>query len=133
MKKVHSVTKQQFTTVISNEKHQIISDEPEDIGGADKGLRPTELLHASLASCSAITMRMYANRKEWNLGEINIDVERFEDEEEPYLTKSITISEPLDEQQLKRVLVIAGKCPVHKLLSKAIEIRSDIAIRPSID
>ena len=73
-------------------------------------------------------MRMYANRKKWDLGEINIDVERFEDEDEPYLTKKITISEQLDEAQLKRVLVIAGKCPIHKLLSKAIEIRSEIAI-----
>lgn len=130
MKKVHAVSNDQFTTLISNEKHQIISDEPKDIGGADLGLRPTELLHAALAGCSSITMRMYANRKEWDLGEINIDVERFEDEEEPHLTKKITISKNLDEQQLNRILVIAGKCPVHKLLAKAIEIRSEIAILP---
>jgi len=127
MKAIQSITKEQFTTTIRNQNHTIISDEPKDLGGADLGLRPTELLHGALAGCTAITMRMYANRKEWELGEITIDVERFEDEEEPYLTKNIVISGKLDEQQLKRVHVIAGKCPVHKLIAKSIEIRSKIS------
>ena len=127
MKKVQSQSQEQFTTTISNENHSIIADEPKDIGGNDLGMRPTELLHAALAGCSSITMRMYANRKEWELGKIVVDVERIEPEgEKPYLTKKIKIGGEMDEKQLERLLLIAGKCPVHKLLKDAIDIRSEI-------
>ena len=127
MKKVQSTSSEQFKTRIANQKHLILADEPEEIGGHDTGMRPSELLHAALASCSSITMRMYANRKEWDLGEITVDVERFEpEEEEPYLAKKIQFSADLDDAQKAKLLVIAGKCPVHKLLAKAIEIRSEM-------
>ncbi|MBT8327582.1 MAG: OsmC family protein [Bacteroidia bacterium] len=127
MKKVTALSQNQFTTKVSNNKHVIVSDEPKDIGGSDLGLRPTELLHASLASCSSITMRMYANRKEWDLGEIQVDVERIEnDGEEPYLDKKIKIGGSMDDKQLERLKFIASKCPIHKLLLKAIDIRTEI-------
>lgn len=128
MKKVKALSQEQFTTKISNENHTIISDEPKDIGGNDLGLKPSELLHAALAGCSSITMRMYANRKEWELGEIQVDVERIEnDGEEPYLDKQIIIGGSMDEKQLERLKFIASKCPIHKLLMKAIDIRTEIS------
>ena len=128
MKKVKALSQEQFTTKISNENHTIISDEPKDIGGNDLGLKPSELLHAALAGCSSITMRMYANRKEWELGEIQVDVERIEnDGEEPYHDKQIIIGGSMDEKQLERLKFIASKCPIHKLLMKAIDIRTEIS------
>jgi putative redox protein len=82
MKKVISKSQEQYTTKIVNERHEIFADEPFDIGGNDMGMRPTELLHGALAGCTSITMRMYANRKGWDLGEIYVEVERIENEGE---------------------------------------------------
>lgn len=127
MKKVQSTSSQQYVTKLANANHSIISDEPIDIGGNDTGMRPMELLHGALAACTSITMRMYANRKEWDLGEITVDAERIENEgEEAYITKKIAFSVDLDDAQKAKLLIIAGKCPVHKLLAKAIEIKSEM-------
>ena len=100
--------------------HRLIADEPEDEGGDDAGPRATELLAASLASCTAITIEMYADRKGWELGKVEVTVEY-----EPASTDEpprfdVTIRTPLEEEltdeQRKRILVIAGKCPVHRVL-----------------
>lgn len=127
MKKVISKSQGQYTTKIVNERHEIFADEPFDIGGNDMGMRPTELLHGALAGCTSITMRMYANRKGWDLGEIYVEVERIENEgEEPFLAKQIKFSVDLDDAQKAKLHIIAGKCRVHKLLEKAIEIKSEM-------
>jgi putative redox protein len=100
--------------------HRLLADEPKDHGGDDAGPRPTELLAASLASCTAITIEMYADRKEWDLGMVEVTVEY-----EPASTDrpahfDVTIRTPLEEaltvEQRERILVIAGKCPVHRTL-----------------
>lgn len=128
MKKVEAISNEQFVTEITGNNHTIIADEPKDIGGSDLGLRPTELLHAALASCSSITMRMYANRKEWDLGKIQVDVERIENEgQDPFLAKTIKIGGAMDEKQLDRLKFIASKCPIHKLLINAIDIQTEIS------
>jgi putative redox protein len=125
--KVQTTSSQQYITTIANANHTVISDEPIDVGGHDTGMKPMELLHGALAGCTSITMRMYANRKEWDLGEITIDVERIENEgEEPYLAKKIQFSANLDDAQKAKLMIIAGKCPVHKLLANAIEIKSEM-------
>ena len=127
MKKVQSTSSEQYKTRIANANHFILSYEPKDIGGHDTGMKPSELLNGALAACTSITMRMYANRKEWNLGEITIDVESIEPEDgEPYLAKKIQFSANLDDAQKAKLMVIAGKCPVHKLLANAIEIKSEM-------
>jgi len=98
--------------------HQVMADEPRDVGGDDEGPSPQELLAASLASCTAITMEMYAARKGWDLGEVEVDCEyspaergcptRFE------LVLRLPSSVPDD--QVQRLQVIAAKCPVHRTL-----------------
>jgi putative redox protein len=100
-------------------EHRLFADEPEDRGGSDKGPTPTELLAAALASCTAITLEMYADRKDWDLGAVEVAV----DFEEPSADKSasfkvkIRVGARLSDEQRERLLVIAGKCPVHKTLA----------------
>jgi len=97
--------------------HTLIVDEPPDRGGTDTGPRPTQLLAASLAGCTAITVEMYADRKGWDVGAIEVDVEVTYDGTVPS-TYAVALKLPreLDEEQRRRLLVIAGKCPVHKVL-----------------
>jgi putative redox protein len=107
-------------------EHRLISDEPKRRGGTDKGPTPTELLAASLASCTAITIEMYADRKEWDLGQVEVEVDFTESEKEMPAEFDVQIRVPaqLDEDQHERVLRIAGKCPVHKAL-----IATDVAVK----
>jgi putative redox protein len=98
--------------------HSLVSDEPESVGGTDEGPSPTRLLTASLAACTAITVEMYADRKGWDVGELEVDVET--SYEGPVPTRfDVTVRFPdaLEPDQIEKLLVIAGKCPVHKALA----------------
>jgi putative redox protein len=98
--------------------HSLVSDEPESVGGTDEGPSPTRLLTASLAACTAITVEMYADRKGWDVGELEVDVET--SYEGPVPTRfDVTVGLPdtLEPEQVEKLLVIAGKCPVHKALA----------------
>ena len=99
-------------------KHSLVADEPQDMGGTDDGPTPQELLAASLASCTAITMQMYAERKGWDIGEIEVGAE-YEPAERGSPTKFtmvLRLPEGLDPEQRQRLEVIAAKCPVHRAL-----------------
>ena len=100
--------------------HRLVADEPEDEGGDDAGPRPTELLAASLASCTATTIEMYADRKGWDVGkvEVTVDYEPAVSKEPPRfdVTIRIPLEEELTDEQRERILVIAGRCPVHRVL-----------------
>ena len=100
-------------------EHRLIADEPEDHGGGDQGPRPTELLAASLATCTAITIEMYADRKEWDLGEVEVSVDFTAATSDSSAKFKVEIETPaeLSDEQRERVLVIAGKCPVHRALA----------------
>ena len=97
--------------------HMLVVDEPPDRGGTDTGARPTQLLAASLAGCTAITVEMYANRKEWDVGAIEVDVDVAYDGPVPS-TYAVALKLPgeLSEEQRQRLLAVAAKCPVHKVL-----------------
>ena len=71
-----------YRTELSNEKHAILADEPIALGGSDQGMTPTELLAASLIACTNITLRMYADRKEWSVDKIVTTVEFKQHQEE---------------------------------------------------
>ena len=98
--------------------HSLITDEPESVGGTDTGPSPTRLLATSLAACTAITIEMYADRKGWNVGKLEVDVETSYEGPVP-TTFDVTVRLPddLDEGQIEKLLVIASKCPVHKALA----------------
>jgi len=100
------------------EGHDLRVDEPPDHGGADTGPRPTQLLGASLAGCIAITVEMYADRKGWDLGPVEVDVEMsYEGPVPTSFEVGLKLPSHLDEEQRRRLLVIATKCPVHKVLA----------------
>jgi putative redox protein len=98
--------------------HRVVADEPEHNGGDDDGPNPQELLAASLASCSAITMEMYARRKGWDIGEVVVDVD-YEPAQRGSPTKfqmSVRLPKELPEEQRERLMQIVAKCPVHRTL-----------------
>ena len=99
-------------------KHHLIADEPRDSGGDDDGPSPQELLAASLASCTAITMEMYARRKGWNVHGLAVDVEYTPAERGCPTRFELVMTMPahLSDEQIERLQVIAAKCPVHRTL-----------------
>ena len=99
-------------------KHSLVSDEPEDHGGGDSGPSPQELLAASLASCTAITIEMYANRKGWDIGDIGVDVDYEPAQRGSFTRFKMTVQLPkeLPEDQRERLMQIGAKCPVHRTL-----------------
>jgi putative redox protein len=98
--------------------HAIRIDEPTAAGGTDTGPSPTRLLAASLAGCTAVTMEMYAERKGWDLGRVEVEVD-VEYRDAAPLSFAVTLRLPseLSDEQRKRLLVVAGKCPVHNLIA----------------
>jgi putative redox protein len=99
-------------------QHMLVSDEPEDQGGDDSGPSPQELLAASLASCTAVTMAMYAERKGWQIGEVAVDV-NYEPAQRGSPTRfrlDIKFPKELPDEQRERLLQIGAKCPVHRTL-----------------
>jgi len=98
--------------------HTLRVDEPPEAGGEDSGPRPTKLLGASLAGCIAITVEMYAQRKGWDVGALEVDVEMSYEGVVPSVFEvGLKLPSHLDEEQRRRLLVIATKCPVHKVLA----------------
>jgi putative redox protein len=98
--------------------HQMVVDEVQSAGGGDTGPDPLELLAVSLASCTAITIEMYAARKGWDIGHVEVDVE-YSPAERGCPTKFqlvMRLGEDLPEDQVERLRVIAAKCPVHRAL-----------------
>jgi putative redox protein len=98
--------------------HTITADEPRDQGGDDAGPSPQELLAASLASCSAITMEMYAKRKGWNVDGLRVDCEYLPAERGHPTQFKLVMNMPahLEQEQIDRLAVIAARCPVHRTL-----------------
>jgi putative redox protein len=98
--------------------HSIVIDEPLEAGGGDTGPSPTRLVAAGLAGCTAVTIEMYAERKGWDVGKVEVDVDVTYDDQAP-LSFAVTLRLPaeLTDEQRARLLVVAGKCPVHKLLT----------------
>lgn len=121
-------TQEKFTTQIKADQHRLIADEPKSFGGNDFGPSPYQLLSSSLAACTVMTLRMYANHKKWDLQEVFCHVkhekthlEDCEDCENPKakidkFTRELEVIGDLDEAQRKRLLEIADKCPVHRTL-----------------
>jgi putative redox protein len=99
-------------------QHFVSTDEPRDSGGDDSGPSPQELLAASLASCTAITMEMYAQRKGWDIGPVEVDCE-YSPAERGCPTRFklvLRLPDGLSEEQVERLTTIAAKCPVHRVL-----------------
>ncbi|AKK73292.1 osmotically inducible protein OsmC [Chryseobacterium sp. P1-3] len=119
-----SLGKTKYYTEVTAGENQIITDEPVDKGGQNKGFNPFEILATSLASCTAATLRMYIDRKEWEVENINVEVEleNYPLTKRAVFKRDITFDGNLDDEQMKRLHTIADACPVHKILTNDIEI-----------
>jgi putative redox protein len=104
--------------------HHLVIDEPEESGGANQGPSPTRTLAAALAACTAITMEMYAGRKGWELGELEVEVEMEYGHSSVPRSFVVILRLPkgLTSEQVERLKVIAGRCPVHRVLSHEAEV-----------
>jgi len=111
-----------FTHDVKVRGHSFVADEPAETGGDDEGPSPQELLAAALASCTAITMEMYAKRKGWNLEGVEVDCNYSPAERGAPVRFQLRFKLPahLSEEQVERLQVIAAKCPVHRTLESEV-------------
>jgi putative redox protein len=112
--------------ILSATKNVIIADESLDKGGKDTGFSPKELLAAALSACTLATLRMYVERKGWEIAEIKVETELTEADNKTTFNRKIEFSENIDEEKKKHLLHVANACPVHKILSNPIEIKTEI-------
>lgn len=127
-----------YRTEITAGRHSLVADEPEDVGGTDTGPTPYDYLLAALGSCTGITLRMYADRKDWPLDETTIrlthekvhatDCDHCDQEEGKVdrIDREIEVKGDLTPDQRERLLDIANKCPVHRTLHSEVDIQSSL-------
>ena len=113
-----------FTMAITIGPNRLLADEPEALGGSDLGPRPHELLLAALGACTAMTLRMYADRKAIALVNTSVHLTRRKAGEVEEITREITLHGDLDAATRARLMEIADKCPVHRTLTGEIKINS---------
>ena len=116
-----------FISRLSMRGHLIVADEPVENGGTDAGPTPTELILSGLAACTASTLRMYADKKGWEVEridvEISISIDKTETGQISHVESVIDIKGNITPEEKSRMIEIAQKCPVHKLLSNPIMIQ----------
>ena len=119
-----------YTRAIYTEQHQWFADEAKQMGGDDYGPSPYEMLMAALGACTSMTVRMYANRKEWPLDDICVTLSHRRDNRDGQVVdifeRMIQVAGDLTDEQRQRLLDIANKCPVHKTLTGTIDIQTQL-------
>ncbi|MEC3906780.1 alpha/beta fold hydrolase [Tamlana sp. 2201CG12-4] len=127
-----------FTTTIQTQKHHLIADEPDSIGGDDFGASPYDFLSAGLAACTVMTLKMYAERKQWDLQEVfayityskkhsdDLMLESDTPKRIDHLQKRLKFVGDLDEVQKEKLKEIASKCPVHRTLQSEVVIETEL-------
>ena len=135
-----SADKSRYLTRIRVNGHTLVADEPQEMGGTDQGPTPYDLLLASLGACTAITLRMYADRKNWPLENMRIslnhtkmhaqDCEHCETKtgQIDHISRDIELAGPLNEEQRSRLLEIADHCPVHRTLQREIVVKTSMKV-----
>jgi putative redox protein len=137
--------KEGFRTQITAGQHQLIADEPKEAGGTDEGPSPYELLLASLGACTAMTLKMYVERKKLPVTDVEVLLtfdrihiddcescvkeERLKDQEVQHISRLIYVTGDVTEEQKERLLYIAGRCPVHVTLHSNPHVEDALIVR----
>jgi putative redox protein len=109
-------------------RHQFLGDEPVAAGGQDAGPAPFALLLAALGACTSATLRMYAERHQWNLGTVTVDLSLREDGKLKHVIRQVSISAPLDQDHLARLAEICERTPVTLALKSGVSIETGMSI-----
>ncbi|HEX6981730.1 MAG TPA: OsmC family protein [Balneolaceae bacterium] len=138
---IHLPADEKFTSTLNAGSHQMVADEPESAGGNNEGPDPYDYLLMSLGSCSLMTVKMYAQQKNWKLGDLYMELRHHKSHEEDCLhcedpeskidkiEKDLIVKGDLTDEQLDKLLEISEKCPVHRTLMSDINIESSIERR----
>lgn len=129
------IGREHYATRLLSRDHTLMADEPASAGGEDRGPTPSDLLLSALASCTAITLRMYADRKGWPLDDARIVVRHGEPEGDSpskdngatVLDRRLELRGELDDEQRDRLIEIARKCPIHRMLTGEVMIHTHAA------
>lgn len=137
---IHLPKEEIYTTTLTAGNHELTADEPETVeGGKDRGADPYDYLLMSLGSCSVMTVKMYARRKEWNIGDIYMELRHYKRHDEDclncekpsakldFIEKELIVKGDLSDDQLEKLLEISKKCPVHRTLMSDIRIESTVS------
>ncbi|MGD9885169.1 MAG: OsmC family protein [Reyranella sp.] len=115
-----------YQTAIVTGRHTLTADEGPKLGGKDVGPAPYDLLTSALAACTAITLRMYAERKQWPVTAVHADVHYVREGDRQHIDRVLTIEGEVDEEQKKRMAEIAERTPVTLTLKGGLEIRTTL-------
>ena len=103
-------------------RHRLLADETEDQGGGDTGPTPHQLLLSALAACIALTLRLYAKRKQWPLNDVNVHLTGQREDGRYVIGREVLLEGPLEATQRARLMEIAERCPVHRTLQGSVRI-----------
>jgi putative redox protein len=127
---VRSTTDDLREELVLDGRHTVVIDEPESLGGTDTGPSPFELLAGAVAGCVTITLRMYARRKGWELGELGVEVEL--DRECSRCHVTVRLPEGLEPERVERLERLARSCPVAKVLDHGLDVHHEpVAVVPA--
>ena len=117
------IGKEKYKVIIQWRNGEMIADEPVSLGGKDLGPDPATLLLSSLAACTLSTLRMYIDRKEWDIPELSVELNYFQEQSDILVTtidRKIHFGTSISEEQKERLLFIASKCPISKVLENKV-------------
>lgn len=121
-----SIGAEKYRVTHTNDRHQFFADEPLEKGGIDTAPTPDELLESALASCTLVTLRMYTDHKQWNVGVIDISVSLKREEGKTIINRQLKFEQQLTNEQQQRLIQVAKNCPVSKTLGAASELNVQI-------
>lgn len=113
-----------YAVSVRTGRHSLVADEPAKLGGQDAGPAPYDLLLASLGACTAITLRMYAARKEWSLTDVTVDLKLERDGDNVQIARALSFQGSLDDTQRARLADIAERTPVTLTLKNGLAINT---------
>lgn len=124
------LSEKNYVAEASIRNHFVVIDEPVELGGDDNAPTPVEYLLTAIGSCVAITLRMYAQRKKWDLGKVSVNVHLKENLKaegiEKVIVEEISFENEISSSQREKLLEIAGKCPVANMVKNGTKIESKI-------